>query len=100
MSKSLAYRWLVGAFLALFIGLQSYSISHASEYGDASHAEDCISCEVTVLAEEQLSSEPKPVLFDLSTSDTVDTPYPDFISAPYVAPQSRAPPPRAPPFTI
>jgi len=100
MSKSLAYRWLVGAFLALFIALQSSSIAHAAEHIEAQDHPDCISCEYTVLADSDGVIPPIPPAFGVIISGTVETAYPDFTSALYIRPQGRAPPPRGPPSSI
>jgi len=100
MSKSLAYRWIIGVFIALFISLQSYSLSHANTYGDAPHEHDGIACAVTVLADEELAILPAVPVFEAVTSDISETTYPDFTSALYLKPQGRAPPPRGPPSSI
>jgi len=97
MSNSLVYRWVIGVFLALFIGLQSYSIAHASEHIDASHQNDCISCDVTVLADSEVVVTPTSPAIDVIVSEILETTYPNFTSALYLAPSTRAPPPRAPP---
>jgi len=99
MSKSLAYRWVIGVFLALFIGLQSYNLAHASELNDAQNHNDCISCEVTVLADDEVGITPTPPVINVIVSDIIETIYPDFTSALYLTPQNRAPPPRGPPAT-
>ena len=100
MSKSLVYRWLIGVFLTLFIGLQSYSITHASEHGDAPHEHDGIACSVTVLADDHGVVLPTVPVFETVISDIAETAYPDFTSVLYIRPQGRAPPPRGPPASI
>ena len=100
MSKSLVYRWLIGVFLTLFIGLQSYSIAHASEHGDEPHEHDGIACSVTVLADDHGVVLPTVPVFETVISDIAETAYPDFTSALYIRPQGRAPPPRGPPSSI
>ncbi len=75
-------------------------MAHAASYGDGPHEHDGIACAVTVLAEEDMallpvlpvsefSQAPKPAHYDAV-----------FSSALYITPQGRAPPPRAPPFTL
>ena len=100
MGKSLAYRWLVGALVALFFTLQSYSLSHASSYGDAPHEHDGVACSVTVLADDHVVVLPTVPVFKTVISDVTETAYPDFTSALYIRPQGRAPPPRGPPSAI
>ena len=95
-----SYRWLMGAFIALFFALQSYSLSHASTYGDAPHEHDGIACSVTVLADDQMVIIPTAPIFDSIEAELSETVYPDFTSALYLKPQGRAPPPRGPPNAI
>lgn len=99
MSKNLVYRWLIGVFLTLFIGLQSYSIAHASEHGDEPHEHDGIACIVTVLVEAEVAILPAPPVFGTVETKLSETVFPGFKSALYLAPQNRAPPPRGPPAT-
>ena len=99
MSKSLAYRWVIGLFLALFIGLQSHNIAHASEHIAAPEKHDCISCESTVLADDEQAITPTTAIIEISFSDITEAAYPQLASASYLVPQNRAPPPRAPPAT-
>jgi len=91
MSKSLVYRWVIGVFLALFIGLQSYSIAHASEHIDASHQNDCISCDVTVLADSEVVVTPSSPAIDVIVSEILETTYPNFTPSPASA---RSPHPK------
>jgi len=100
VNKYVSYRWLIGTFIALFFALQSYSVSHASTYGDAPHEHDGIACAVTVLADDQAGIMPTPPVFYTLISDVTETIYPDFTSALYIRPQTRAPPPRGPPASI
>ena len=100
MKLGTSYRWLLGAFIALFFALQSYSIAHASSYGDAPHEHDGIACSVTVLADDHVVALPTVLIFETLIANTAETVYPDFTSAAYITPQSRAPPPRAPPASI
>ena len=94
------YHWLLGAFIALFFALQSFSLAHASSYGDVPHEHDGIACSVTVLADEHVAALPTIAVFDTIISGTSETVYPDFISVLYITPQGRAPPPRGPPNSI
>jgi len=100
VNKYVSYRWLIGAFIALFFALQSYSVSHASTYGDVPHEHDGIACAVTVIADDQGVITPITPVFDTIITDVSEIVYPDFISAPYITPQGRAPPPRGPPAAI
>lgn len=100
MKNKFSYRWLIGAFIALFFALQSYSLSHAVSYGDAPHEHDGIACAVTVLADDQLAVLPVAPVFEAVKSEISETAYPDFTSAAYLKPQGRAPPPRGPPSSI
>ena len=100
MSKSLAYRWLIGVFLTLFIGLQSYSIAHASEHGDEPHEHDGVACAVTVISDNHVVVLPPVPVFETVIADASETVYPDFTTALYITPQGRAPPPRGPPKSI
>lgn len=95
-----SYRWLIGAFAALFIFLQSYSVAHAASYGDAPHDHDGIACAVTVLGDDESVILPVPPVFDTLTVEATETIYPEFSSTVYIRPQTRAPPPRGPPPAI
>ena len=100
MSKSLAYRWLVGALIALFFGLQSFSIAHATMHGDDHHEHEGVACAVTVIADNHVVVLPPVPVFETVIADASETVYPDFTTALYIAPQGRAPPPRGPPNSI
>ena len=100
MKTNVSYRWLVGVFIALFFALQSFSLAHATEHLDAPHEHDGIACAVTVLADDQTVLLPPPAIVQSLISNALETVYPDFISAAYVKPQSRAPPSRGPPASI
>ncbi|MDA8708062.1 hypothetical protein N9M10_01685 [Hellea sp.] len=100
MKKLFSYRWLVGAFIALFFAMQSYGAAHASAYGDSPHDHDGVACSVTVVSNDHIAIAPPPPVTPLITSDSVETVYPDFTSVTYLRPQGRAPPPRGPPTSI
>lgn len=90
----------MGAFIALFFALQSYSLSHATAHGGEPHEHDGIACAVTVIADDHAVIIPSPPIFDTIDIDLSKTVYPDFTSALYIRPQGRAPPPRGPPSDI
>lgn len=90
----------MGAFVALFFALQSYSVAHASAYGDAPHDHDGVACSVTVMSDDQVFVAPALPVTALIISDTTETVYPNFTSVLYITPQGRAPPPRGPPSSI
>jgi len=94
------YRWLLGAFIALFFAMQSFSLAHASSYGEEHHEHDGIACAVTIVAAEDIAILPSLPDTPAILSETFEADYPDFTSAAYVKPQSRAPPPRGPPASI
>ena len=100
MKATVSYRWLVGVFIALFFALQSFSLAHATEHNGEPHEHDGITCAVTVLSNDQAVILPEMPVFDTLISETFETGYPDFTSAVYLTPQSRAPPPRGPPTSI
>lgn len=95
-----SYRWVVGAFIALFFAMQSYSVSHASTYGDAPHEHDGVACAVTVMSDDQLAIIPAPIVGNIIPTGISETPYPDFATILYLIPQGRAPPPRGPPASV
>ena len=97
MNKAFSYRWLLGAFVALFFALQSYSISHASTYGDAPHEHDGIACAVTVISDDLAAITIDAPVIERAISNISEPVYPDFTSTLYITPQGRAPPPRGPP---
>jgi len=98
MGKSLAYRWLIGVFLALFFGLQSFSIAHAAEHIDEPHQTECIACDVTVMADDHIVALPEITVSKGITSNRAKADHCDYKSSLYIKPQGRAPPPRGPPL--
>ncbi len=92
-----AYHALVGLMVLVFVTLQTVSISHATEYGDASHEHDSIVCVMDSIATEQQNVEP-PVEFATPFLQTSVTPYSEtWLSADRSTALIRGPPPRAPP---
>lgn len=100
MRKAIRYPWLIGAFLALFFSLQSLSIAHAAEHGHEPHDHDGVACVVMVLAEDETALLSTPLVFETIETEFSQPIFAQIKSALYVAPQSRAPPPRAPPSSI
>jgi hypothetical protein len=100
MRKAVLYHWLVRVFLTLFIGLQSLNIAQAAEHASTHHEHDCITCDVTVLAEDETALLSIPLVFETIETEFSQPIFAQIKSALYVAPQSRAPPPRAPPNSI
>lgn len=100
MNKAVSYRWLLGAFIALFFALQSYTLSHASAYGEAPHEHDEIACSVTVVSDDVATITPAAPVTQTTISNISEPVYPDFTSILYLTPQGRAPPPRGPPASI
>lgn len=99
MKNLFSYRLLVGAFIALFFALQSFSLAHAVTHGDAPHDHEGIACAVTVLSDNHVVIAPPPLVKQTALTEQVETDYPDFTSVLYLSPQGRAPPPRAPPVS-
>jgi len=92
-----SYRWLIGAFIALFFALQSYSLSHATSFGDAPHNHDGIDCTMTVIAPEEDISLPAETVQFVIESYSYPTAFSFPVPRPYSTIRTRAPPPRAPP---
>lgn len=92
-----AYKWIIRALIALCFAAQSYSLSHATSFGDAPHNHDGIECEITLVTANEDVSLPTPTLENKVEGYTVATPYKRTIQRPYLAFSSRAPPPRGPP---
>jgi len=94
------YHLALTLFAVLFLAAQSFSLAHATVHGDDPHDHEGVACAVTLLAEDGLA-----VLPDVPVSECWQVPTPAhykavYSSAIYVTPQSRAPPPRAPPATL
>lgn len=84
----------------LFLMTQSFSVAHASTYGDAPHEHDGIACIVTALNDEDVAPLLNTGAFQIEpvlVSGTFDV---NFYSTTLSNPQSRGPPPRAPPASI
>ena len=100
VKTSLTYRLLIGIFVTLFFAVQSFTVTHATSFGDEHHDHDGVACSVTVLADDHNIVAPVPQSYAVIRIETVETVFPKLTSAAYLAPQGRAPPPRAPPTTI
>lgn len=85
---------------AWFLLAQSFSLAHASAYGDGPHEHDGVACAVTILVEDEIVPLKdklvfEPVLYTASVSYDAS-----FITLNYSPVHGRAPPPRGPPFTL
>ncbi|WP_415811663.1 hypothetical protein [Litorimonas haliclonae] len=80
------------------MAVQSLSAAHATTYGDSPHQHEGVLCAVSVASSECVAPLPAIILTDY-VGFPVKTDFVQMVgSAPYGAPQGRAPPPRAPPF--
>ncbi len=79
--------------------MQSFSTAHATTYGDQPHEHDGVACAVLAMVEEDLVIAPdaKVPSFIPLTSPAAE--FSAFTPVQYLAPQMRAPPPRAPPLS-
>lgn len=94
------YHWVIGLFAVLFLLCQSIGIAHSAEFGDAPHEHDGIACEIQTVTFEQDVVLPVLTITHELVSYTASTEYDFIISAVFQTPQTRAPPPRAPPLTF
>ena len=92
-----SYKWVIRAFIALCFTLQSFSISHATSFGDAPHNHDGIECEITLTAADEDFTLPVPVLENSVESFTSITSYNPTIQNTFSVYLSRSPPQRGPP---
>jgi len=84
----------------LFFIAQSFSTAHASVHGEGPHDHDGVSCAVQILNEDQNVLTPQALTSPFDQNIYIEQPETAYVSYPLPHPQSRAPPPRAPPFSI
>jgi len=97
VKKLFSYQWVIGAFIALFFALQSYSLSHASSFGDAPHEHDGIACDITLIAPDEdlnLPTESPEYIFELFG---LPEQYSFHVPGTFDTFLTRGPPPRGPP---
>lgn len=86
--------------MGLFASLQVVTTAHAASYGDSPHEHDGVACVITVVTADDHIVLPAlqhaPAVIVVSNTPAAAP----FISARYLAPQGRAPPPRGPPTFI
>lgn len=101
MSCTRLHNIILSLFAALFIALTTAGLAHASEYGSDPHEHDGVECLVKATADDYsvvlpVVPECRPVILNVGQV-IVPTLYTELV---YTKPQSRAPPPRAPPTTV
>jgi len=95
------YHWLIGALIALFISLQSYTLSHATSFGDDHHEHEGIACLIMVIASDDDVALPLITPdYNLQTITTRDNYSFSEAPTPFSICHSRAPPPRGPPALL
>jgi len=77
---------------------QSYSLAHATKHNDAKHEHNGIACEIMLVSAEDMAVIPMSTPASSFKPCPILTPHAVFISAVYITPQGRAPPPRSPPL--
>jgi len=92
-----AYRWFISLILGIIFISQSYSLAHATRYNDAGHEHNGVACEITLASAEDVVIIPAPTTAPTVPLYADSLPHTVFISASYITPQGRAPPPRSPP---
>jgi len=92
-----SYQWLIGAFIALFFTLQSYSLSHASSFGDVPHDHDGIACDITVIAPDEDISLPVETPDYIIEAFKIPAHYNFHVPGRFETFLTRGPPPRGPP---
>ena len=97
MRRVFSYRSLIGAFIVLFLAMQSYSLSHATSFGDEHHDHDGVACDITAIAPDEDIN--LPIETPQSTIEDFSIPDYDngFVPRPFDIFLTRGPPPRAPP---
>lgn len=97
MKELRLYQWVIRAFFALCFAAQSFSLSHATSFGDAPHSHDGIECEITLVTANEDVSLPVPIIETKVEGYTAAPLYKLTVQRPYLAFSSRARPPRGPP---
>jgi hypothetical protein len=82
----------------MVFALQTLSLAHAASYGEEPHEHNGVACDIVVVSSDEAGILPVPLTFDLPVQTTLHIAPQPFTSAAYLAPQGRAPPPRAPPL--
>lgn len=98
MIVSRTYRFALVLLAGWFLAVQSFSTAHASTYGDHPHEHDGVACAVLAMVEEELAPLPDVQVPTFIPQSPYITEFPAFTPVLYFAPQTRAPPPRAPPL--
>ena len=94
------HKWPGIVFVALFLLMQSFAVSHASAHGHHDHGHDGIQCEIEVIASEQDGVNPPSALADTVVTSPAETVFRKaYVSATYPGAGGRAPPPRGPPVS-
>jgi len=89
-------KYLTALMAILFVVVQTSAMAHAIHHDDAPHSHEGVPCDIEAIASEQDVIEPLStvkVITEIAVTDYETV----FMSATYVIPQGRAPPPRAPP---
>jgi len=97
MKKIFSFRWLIGAFIVLFLATQSYSLSHATSFGDEHHDHDGIACHITVIAPDEDLNLPTDGVVFINQAFSFPEYRNGFVTPPFGTFLTRAPPPRGPP---
>ncbi len=90
-------RFILSVILGMIFIAQSFSLAHATRYNDNSHEHNGVACEITLTSSEDSVIVPDTLLVSSFNPYTNTPSYKAFISAVYITPQGRAPPPRSPP---
>lgn len=98
MTASRTYRFLLLLLAGWFLAVQSFSAAHAATYGDSPHQHEGVLCAVNIASHDCVAPQPAVVQTDYVAFPVKTTFVETVRPAPLLAPQLRAPPPRAPPF--
>lgn len=97
MSLRRTYRLCLGMLALLIMSMQTVSIAHAAQFGDAPHEHNGMVCTMDAIAVSHVAIIPAPVVAVYVPVYVAPVYQTSYISAAYITPQGRAPPPRSPP---
>ena len=97
MSKAPIIKTFTVLIAMMFLFVQGVSQAHATEHGEHDHSHDGVECEITLLAVEQIITEPPvPIPSRTKTTSKSNWSVPFYKSLTRTF-DGRAPPPRGPP---
>ncbi|WP_409433436.1 hypothetical protein ACJ3XI_02725 [Litorimonas sp. RW-G-Af-16] len=94
----MTYRCVMAAMIVMIFAVQSFALSHTAQFGDSPHEHNGVACDIAVVVSEQCVVTPEITTFPAPAHDLDITDHAPYQDVAFISPQTRAPPPRAPPY--